>query len=86
MAMTEREAPKKGVVTRLFGVILVSLGMLDTLLSWRGGFAVDEIPVLLIAAGGCLYAVGAIRRWGQTPPLPTSHQITLRSSAEEPDG
>ena len=54
--------PVKGVIMRLFGVILVFLGLLDSLLSWRGGFAVDGFYVLLIAAGISLYVMGAIKR------------------------
>jgi hypothetical protein len=53
--------PAKGVVTKLFGVILVFLGVLDSMVSWRGGFAVDEIYALMIVAGLSLYVVGAIR-------------------------
>jgi hypothetical protein len=55
----------KGVVTKLFGVILVFLGVLDSMVSWRGGFAVSEIYALMIVAGLSLYAVGAIRGGGR---------------------
>ena len=57
--------PRKGVVTKLFGVILVFLGVLDSMVSWRGGFAVSEIYALMIVAGFALYAVGAIRGGGR---------------------
>jgi len=53
--------PRKGVVTKIFGVILVFLGVLDAMVSWRGGFAVSELYLLMIVAGLALYAVGAIR-------------------------
>ena len=53
--------PRKGVVIKLFGVILVFLGVLDAMVSWRGGFAVSEVYALMIVAGLALYAVGAIR-------------------------
>ncbi len=56
--------PGKGVVTKLFGVILVFLGVLDSMVSWRGGFAVSEVYALMIVAGLALYAVGAIRGGG----------------------
>jgi len=59
-AMPRRPA-KKGVVIKLFGVILIFLGVLDSMLSWRGGFAVSESFMLLFAAGILLYAFGAIR-------------------------
>ena len=53
--------PRKGVVTKLFGVVLIFLGVLDSMVSWRGGFAVSEIYALMIVAGLALYVVGAIR-------------------------
>ena len=56
-----REATKKGVELKLFGVILIFLGALDAMLSWRGGFAASESFMLLFAAGIFLYAIGAIR-------------------------
>ncbi len=54
--------PRKGAIAKLFGVILIFLGMLDSLLSWRGGFAVNGFYAFLIASGIGLYIVGAIRR------------------------
>jgi hypothetical protein len=36
--------------------------VLDSLLSWRGGFAVSGLYVLLIGTGAYLYLIGAIRR------------------------
>ena len=59
--------PRKGVVTKLFGVILIFLGVLDSMVSWRGGFAVSEVYALMIAAGLALYAVGAIRGGTDAP-------------------
>ena len=52
---------KKGVGLKLFGVILIFLGILDAMLSWRGGFAASDSFMLLFAAGIFLYAIGAIR-------------------------
>ena len=52
-------------MTKLFGVILIFLGVLDSMVSWRGGFAVSEIYALMIVAGFALYAVGAIRGGGR---------------------
>ena len=53
-AMENRRArqatPRKGVVTKLFGVILIFLGVLDSMVSWRGGFAVSEVYALMIVA------------------------------------
>ncbi|MFQ5567200.1 MAG: hypothetical protein ACE5EU_12675 [Paracoccaceae bacterium] len=58
---TRQAKPGKGVVTKLFGVILIFLGVLDSMMSWRGGFVVDEIYTLMIVAGLSLYVVGVIR-------------------------
>ncbi len=70
-AMENRTAqqarPRKGVVTKLFGVILIFLGVLDSMVSWHGGLAVDEIYALMIVAGFSLYAVGAIRGGADAP-------------------
>ncbi len=62
----ERDERKKGVKTKLFGVVLIILGALDSMLSWRGGFSVSDFYVLLIASGILLYIVGAIRQGSKT--------------------
>ncbi len=64
--MENDESKKKGVTTKLFGVILIFLGVLDSMLSWRGGFAVSDFYVLLIASGILLYIIGAIRQGSKT--------------------
>jgi hypothetical protein len=58
----ERPAPRAGVIMRLLGVVFIFVGVLDSLLSWRGGFAVSGLYVLLIGTGAYLYLIGAIRR------------------------
>ncbi len=58
----KQPAPGAGVIMKLLGVILIFVGVLDSLLSWRGGFAVSGLYVLLIGAGAYLYVIGAIRR------------------------
>lgn len=55
-------AAKKGVKTKLLGVILIILGALDSMLSWRGGFEAGDGYLVLIAAGLALFAVGAVRQ------------------------
>lgn len=55
-------AAKKGVKTKLLGVILVILGALDSMLSWRGGFEAGDGYLVLIAAGLALFAIGAVRQ------------------------
>ena len=52
----------KGVVTCLFGVILIILGALNSMLAWRGGFAVSDVYVLLVASGVFIYFIGAVQR------------------------
>ena len=55
------DGPRKGVKTKLLGVVLVFLGAMDSMLSWRGGFAVSGYYFLLIALGVFVYVIGAIR-------------------------
>ena len=59
--MSEHSA-KPGVKTKLFGVIVLFVAVLDAMLSWRGGVAVDTFYLVLFAAGFFLYAVGSIRQ------------------------
>ena len=51
---------------KLFGVTLVFLGVLDSMLSWRGGFQVEGAYALMMALGVFLYALGAIRSGSRT--------------------
>ncbi|MCP4319189.1 MAG: hypothetical protein GY789_25170 [Hyphomicrobiales bacterium] len=52
----------RGAIIRLFGVILIILGSLNTMLSWRGSFEVHPFHAALIVTGIVLYIIGAIRR------------------------
>ncbi len=52
----------RGAVIKLFGVILIILGALNTMLSWRGGFEVLSLPVVFIVAGLLLNLIGSILR------------------------
>ncbi len=54
----------RGAIIRLFGVILVILGTLDIMLSWRGGFEVAPFHAMLLIGGLLLCLIGAIRRQG----------------------
>ncbi len=56
------EISAKGAILRLFGVVLVILGTLNTMLSWRGGLEIAPSSVLLIAGGLLLCLVGSIVR------------------------
>ncbi|MFQ5626825.1 MAG: hypothetical protein ACE5FM_09260 [Methyloligellaceae bacterium] len=53
---------RRGSIMRLFGVVLIFLGTLDAMLSWRGGLALSDFYILLFALGLVFYAVGSVRR------------------------
>lgn len=56
----EAEQIRKGVKTRLLGFILMALGVLDSLLTLRGGVPAYEY-LLLIFFGASVFAIGAVR-------------------------
>jgi hypothetical protein len=56
----ETENIKRGVKTKLLGFVLMVLGVLDSLLTLRGGIPAYEF-FLLILVGGCIFAIGAVR-------------------------
>ncbi|MDP6875394.1 MAG: hypothetical protein QF521_17870 [Alphaproteobacteria bacterium] len=56
----------RGATIRLFGVILVILGTLDMMLSWRGSFAVEPFHAGIFVTGVVLCLIGAIRRRGRS--------------------
>jgi hypothetical protein len=60
--MTADSKSNRGVVTRLLGVILIILGVLDSMLAWRGGFAISDVYILLVATGIFVYFIGALQR------------------------
>ena len=64
--MTDPTKPvnNRGAVIRIFGVILIILGSLDIMLSWRGGFEIASFHAGLLAGGVLLCLIGAIRRQG----------------------
>jgi hypothetical protein len=51
---------RRGVKTKLLGFILMVLGVLDSLLTLRGGIPAYEY-LLLILLGACVFAIGAVR-------------------------
>ena len=55
------DTPRKGAGIKLFGVAFIFVGMLDSMLFWRGGFQLDGVYALLIAFGVVLVVLGAIR-------------------------
>jgi len=62
----EEEYSKRGVKTKLLGFILIVLGVLDSLLTLRGGIPAYEF-LLLIFVGACIFAIGAVRGAQQSP-------------------
>lgn len=51
------EAPKKGVVLQFFGVVLLSLGMLNAMMALKGVFEPDAFHFAMIGFGLiCLFA------------------------------
>lgn len=59
--MVESAEAKKGVKTKIFGVVLIFLGSLNCLLMWRGGLQLSTFPPILLVSGIALFAVGTIR-------------------------
>ena len=64
--MEEIEYSRCGVKTRLLGFVLMVLGVLDSLLTLRGGIPAYEY-LLLILLGACVFAVGAVRGGRKLP-------------------
>ena len=52
----------RGAIIRLFGVIFIILGTLNTMLAWRGGIEVMSFHTALLVSGVLLCMIGAIRR------------------------
>ena len=50
---------RKGVTIRLFGAILIILGSLDMMLTWRGGITAEPFHIALLIGGFFLFGVGA---------------------------
>lgn len=65
IVVEDAEISNRGVKTRLLGFILMLLGVLDSLLTLRGGVPAYEF-LLLIVLGAAVFAVGAVRG-GQKP-------------------
>jgi hypothetical protein len=50
-----------GALAKLFGVVVIFVGALDSLLAWRGGLPFDGFHGLLAGVGVVIYLFGAIR-------------------------
>jgi len=57
----QNEIERKGAKTKLFGVGLIFLGAMDSMLFWRGGLVVNDFYLLLFVLGCAIYLIGAIR-------------------------
>jgi len=51
---------RRGVKTRLIGVVIIILGVLDTLLTSRGGLPSDGY-MIAIGIGAAIFAIGEVR-------------------------
>lgn len=58
----EPHRPVKGVIPRLIGVALIFIGLLDFMLSWRAGNAVQNFYVALVVAGVIFFIAGLVRK------------------------
>lgn len=63
--MTDSGETRKGAIAKIFGVVLIFLGVLDSMLAWRGGLALNSFYVFLMASGALLYFIGAVRQGGE---------------------
>ncbi len=64
MDSMEVAAPKKGVKTKLIGVVLIALGALNSMLAWKGGFVLGDFPWWLLGLGVSVFVVGVLRQRG----------------------
>jgi len=56
----ENGTERKGVALRMLGVAAIILGFLDSILSLRGGFAIEPFYSALILGGIVLYVTGLL--------------------------
>lgn len=59
---TIKPVVKKGVMIKIFGVILLLLGAMDCMLMWRGGLPVSINFYAFIVIGLILIVIGSIRQ------------------------
>lgn len=53
--------PKRAVGLRVFGSILVFLGMLNIMFSLKAGIEIQGFYIIMMAAGAILFAIGLWR-------------------------
>ncbi len=57
----ENPEPRKGVILKVFGAIMMFIGTLDLMLFWRGSMPVNWVHVGIFVTGVFLFAIGALR-------------------------
>ena len=62
MQTSQQIQPIRGVIPRLIGVMLIFIGALDAMLSWRAGNVIENFYIFLIAAGLFFVVIGLIRK------------------------
>jgi hypothetical protein len=74
--MAETMAVRKGAKTKILGVVVIFLALLDSLLSWRGGTQPNDFYFLLFVVGVFLFVLGAIRGLESKAPTGSSNEYT----------
>ncbi len=59
---SKKERPVRGIKRKVLGVSLLSVGMLNTMLTLKSGVAPDGFNYLIIGAGLLLFCSGLFRR------------------------
>ncbi len=65
--MTAASSRPRGVVPRVFGVIMIILGSMNCMLAWRGSFEISLFYLVLIGFGLFLFCFGAVRATSGEP-------------------
>ncbi len=58
----ENSNAQSGVIFRMLGVTAIILGLLDSMLSWRGGFELNSFYLALMLGGAMLFIAGSLMR------------------------
>ncbi len=59
--MAEQATIKRGVKTRLLGLIMIFLSILNSMLLWRAGIQLNDFYLLFFVVGASLFTIGTIR-------------------------